>query len=222
MNIKKFLNYLISIPKTLYINFALFPLSEAIKIPVFVSWRCQIKELHKGAIIINRDEIKSGILRIGFGGTEGIQPIINKSFLQISQSGKIILNGKVSFAEGCTIRVGGILSIGKGCTFNKYVLISCNNKITIGDDLLCGWNVNFRDTDNHQITCQGFVLKDSHELEIGNHVWICAYVDLIKGKVPDNCVVGYRSLINKSFYEQNVLLAGIPANIVKTDINWQR
>ncbi|MBR4891899.1 MAG: hypothetical protein IKZ34_01820 [Alphaproteobacteria bacterium] len=48
-------------------------------------------------------------------------------------------------------------------------------------------------------------------------------VTILKGtKIPDNCIVGARSLVNKKFDEPNVILVGIPAVIKKRGIQWER
>ena len=38
--------------------------------------------------------------------------------------------------------------------------------------------------------------------------------------IEDNCVIGSSSLVNKSFKESNVIIAGVPAKIIKRDIEW--
>lgn len=41
-------------------------------------------------------------------------------------------------------------------------------------------------------------------------------------KIPDNSIVGWGSIVTKVFNEPNIILAGIPAKIVKRGINWDR
>ena len=40
--------------------------------------------------------------------------------------------------------------------------------------------------------------------------------------VKDNCVIGSSSLVNNSFEESNVIIAGVPAKIIKRNIEWSR
>ena len=40
-------------------------------------------------------------------------------------------------------------------------------------------------------------------------------------KISRNSVVAYGSLVTKKFEQENVLLAGIPAKIVKENIYWK-
>ena len=40
--------------------------------------------------------------------------------------------------------------------------------------------------------------------------------------IADNSIVGWGSIVTKEFNEPNVIIAGIPAKIVKRGINWDR
>lgn len=41
-------------------------------------------------------------------------------------------------------------------------------------------------------------------------------------KIPDDSIVGWGSIVTKVFHEPNIILAGIPAKIIKRGINWDR
>ncbi len=48
-------------------------------------------------------------------------------------------------------------------------------------------------------------------------------VSILKGAtIFDNSIVAFGSIVTKSFTETNVIIAGIPAKIVKTNINWKK
>ena len=67
------------------------------------------------------------------------------------------------------------------------------------------------------------LLNPDSDIEIGNHVWVGQDVTILKNtKIGNNCVIGAGSLVNKNFIENNVVIAGNPAKIVKYDINWDR
>ena len=56
---------------------------------------------------------------------------------------------------------------------------------------------------------------------IGNHVWIARRSMILKGvTIPDNSIISSYTLVNKRFVEQNTIIAGIPAKVVKRQINW--
>ena len=88
-----------------------------------------------------------------------------------------------------------------------------------GKDVLLGWNINIRDSDGHKII-ETSNKKIINNINIGNHVWICSNVDILKGtQIGDNCIIGYRSLVCGLKCEDGKLIAGVPAKIIKNDVN---
>jgi len=58
---------------------------------------------------------------------------------------------------------------------------------------------------------------------IGDHVWIGEGVYLNKRTaIADECIAAARSVITKPFSETHCLLAGNPAKVVKSDVEWVR
>ncbi|MBN1187872.1 MAG: hypothetical protein JXB49_36700 [Bacteroidales bacterium] len=98
-------------------------------------------------------------------------------------------------------------------------LIMVYQKIEIGKDFVCAWSVFISDCDWHQIEGQSF----QKNVRIGDHVWIANNNNILKGTIiGDNSIVASNSkIINKTFPD-NVLIAGIVPQIVKTSINWNR
>ena len=94
------INVILSIPKTIYLNFRVFDLSVAIKLPVFVSNNVKIKEIYKGCIKINSKNIKPFMIMLGIAGTEIVNSSKGLLYLNKNQKGKIVFNGKARFGEG--------------------------------------------------------------------------------------------------------------------------
>ena len=64
-------------------------------------------------------------------------------------------------------------------------------------------------------------MDDPGVISIGDHVWIGERVSFTKGaQVPSNCVVGIGAVVTKKFVEENCIIAGVPATVKKTGINW--
>lgn len=118
------------------------------------------------------------------------------------------------------------MCIGKGFTANRNCCFSSDNDMMIGNDVLLGWNVNIRTSDGHplfKVDDRKKELNPSKSVHIGEHVWLAANVDIMKGVcIPDNCIVGYRSCVTKPFDEQYCVIAGFPAKIVKHNVCWER
>ena len=117
----------------------------------------------------------------------------------------------------------GTTEFGNNFVVNKNCSISCDSKITFGKDVLIGWNVIIRDSDGHKIIKDGELKKDKDEINVGNHVWICSYVDVLKGtKIGENSVIAYRACLTGKSFQKNSLIAGFPAKIIQENINWEK
>ncbi len=94
--------------------------------------------------------------------------------------------------------------------------------VRIGKDCMFSSDIQFRTGDSHSIIdSDGKRLNPSENIYIGNHVWVGTKVICLKGvHIADNCIVGAGSLLTKKFNEENVIVAGNPAKIVKHNINW--
>lgn len=100
-----------------------------------------------------------------------------------------------------------------------------NCSIEIGKDCQFSSDISILNSDGHCIFD-----KDTKELinlakgvKIGNHVWLGRHTLLSKNaSIPDNCIVGFGSVVTKSFTEQNCVLSGNPAEIRKRNIEWER
>ncbi len=220
MNVKQFLNYVISLPKSVYFNFRMFPIRTALNLPVLVSYNVKFLNLKRGTVLIDSDfKIKPLSIIIGFNGTECV-PTVRSSIN--FQNGLLIFKGTCHIAKGCSIDLtGGTLILGKNFSANKNFFVSCSKEITFGDDALLGWNVHLFDATGHIIYHRG-ILKDSYKsIHIGNHVWLCAESHILKGaKIPDNSVVAYGSIVTKEFSTPNALYGGFPAKEIQNDITW--
>jgi len=208
-----------SIPKTLYFNFRCFSFSTAIKLPVLVSYRTKLPELHKGIITFGRSPYRF-MVKFGFGGSSGI---IERKSLICLEGGNVHFEGKADFCAGTSLRNSGEIRFGNRFWSNKNCTIWCSKYICFGENVLLGWNIVFRDSDGHLIIDNGEPRPVTGDVIIGNHCWICSEAHVIKGgSMGNDSVLGYRSLLNKKNEISNVLLVGSPAKIVKSNINWIR
>lgn len=103
--------------------------------------------------------------------------------------------------------------------------ISCWKKIQIGKNCLFSWNTFITDTDFHPtynpLTYE--INKPIGETIIGNNVWVGQNVIILKNSIiPDGCIIGANTLVNKTFVLKNCLLAGSPAEIKRSNISIYR
>lgn len=132
--------------------------------------------------------------------------------------------------EKCYISIKGDnchCIIGKKTTIGSasFFLEESGKDIVIGEDCMLGRDVCLQTTDFHSVVdaTTGNRINYPESITVGNHVWLGYSVTLGKGTaVADNSVVGEHSLVTKKFTQPNVCIVGIPAKIIKENVNWNR
>ena len=122
---------------------------------------------------------------------------------------------------------GSQISIGSGLSAYRDINIVAKNgkNITIGNECMFAREIMVRNNDGHVIIDKNTkeVINPPEDIVIGDNVWVGMRVMILKGSVISNgSVVGAMSLVNKKFEDENTLIAGVPANIVRSDIEWRR
>ena len=220
----KFIAFLLlSFPKTLLFNLITFPFFVAMKVPVIIGYNVKVYETHRGCIVFSNrvKKIRFGMIRFGFGGPLGVVSK-RRGEVYIERSGKLIVDGNIFFGEGSSLRISGTLHVGANFSASKNSYVNCSAEMsTIGDNVMLGWDVTILDGDGHTVYQNNIPKPTLRPYHIGNHVWICAEARLLKGvKIPDNSIVGFGSLVTKSFDEAHCLIAGTPAKVVQHQIDW--
>ena len=135
---------------------------------------------------------------------------------------------KISVHKRGGVDIVNRLIVGDGLWTTNFMSVEfCNgvSDILIGKECLFAAGIVFRTGDYHTIldVNTGAVLNHNKNICIGNHVWIADACMLLKGAaVADNTIIGARSLVNKPFEQTNVIIAGVPARVVKENVNWDR
>lgn len=214
-----FWNILLSIPKTLRFNLHYFPLKTALKLPVFVSHRTYLRELH-GKVMLP-DKVETAMVKIGFGDVGHYDRKRSRGIWQVS--GTVNFKGRAGIGHGSKISVRGTLTFGTDFNMTAESTIVCAHEITFGDDCLLSWDILVMDTDEHPLyNKEGKRVNPDRPIVAGNHVWIGCKCVLLKGtNVPDNTVVAAGTLLKSSFEGENTVIGGNPPSILKQDIHWE-
>ena len=113
----------------------------------------------------------------------------------------------------------GSIRIGDNCGFGEYSYINGVGGLKIGSDVIAGQYLSIH-PQNHSIIeneTELFRLKPTKEIGIviGNNVWIGAKVTILDGsKIGNNSVIAAGAVV-KAEFPDNVLIAGVPARIIK-------
>lgn len=121
-------------------------------------------------------------------------------------NGTLIINKDTSIehAHLAVTEPFSILEIGKDCMLAKYVEIRTGDSHSILD----------MDT--------GLRINKAANVYLHDHVWIGAHSKILKGvTIGSNSVIGTASVVTKNI-PSNAIAAGIPAKIIRENINWKR
>lgn len=224
-HIKNTIEKAISLPKSIYVSFRLFPFLQALKIPILCRYNVKCVSLRGRVSIkqLDRNSIKMGMIEIGFGHVGVFDKQYSRSILEINGCIHFDGNGKYHFGHGCRICVGPKANLHIGTRFHNSaeMTLICMDEIHIGNQVLTSWNTLIMDTDFHEtMDTQTLDIHPSHApIFIGNKVWIGTRSIILKGTiVPNGSIVGANTVVNKKFHTENVLIAGNPATIKKTNI----
>ena len=208
-------------PKTLYFNFKYLPLNQAIKLPVFITYKTRLLKT-SGNVKID-EPIKTGMIRIGYGQVGIFDKRHTRAMWEVR--GNVHFKGRALLKFGSKISVGkdGNLEIGKNFRISPESSVVCCHRVSIGDHVRISWQSIILDTDFHKImTLDGKRINYPKEIRIGNRVWIGMRASLLKGTgIQDNNVVASNSVINKPIRGSNCIIGGHPARIISEKVKWE-
>lgn len=215
----KIILLLLAIPKTIYFNFKYFAIKDAIRLPVIVSHRVVLAKT-KGSVVIDAP-IKTGLVRIGFGGVRIFDQKYNRSIWHLM--GKITFRGNTRIGYGTKLSVFGDLDFGENFSISAQTQIICNKKIVFGKDVLIGWDCLFMDSDAHHILNDDMVvINEPREITIGDKVWIGARCTVTKGSlIASNVVIATNSCVYGKYETSNCVMGGNPIKVLKEGITWK-
>lgn len=165
--------------------------------------------------------------------------VIEKKYLSLGEKSKlqdgvyidalsregVLIGNQVVIGRNSRIEcTGGLQSVGKGIkignktTFGNDCMFGAAGGIEIGEDVVAGQFIRFH-SENHTYSDTAKLIKDqgvTHKgIKIGNNCWIGSGAVFLDGaEIGDGCVVGANAVVTKKFSD-NVILAGMPAKIIK-------
>jgi len=175
---------------------------------------CHHNTLIKGGSNISTN----GVLRIGMNYV-GFANKFDKSYFNIR--GSLIFHSSFAIGKGCRFDIGNkaVAEFGSGY-INPFCTFIIMNGLKVGEGSIISWGCQFLDDDFHKIEFENRKIRDP-QIEIGDRVWIGSNVNILKGvKIPNGCVIASGSVVSSVFLEENCLIGGNPAKIVKRNVRW--
>ncbi len=158
--------------------------------------------------------VKMSLLRLLHGAR-----FSGPTFCQISPHTEITMDrgAELHIGSGFKMRGGAVLRVrrgafccmGKNVSFNINNMLACQERVTLGDNVILSPNVQIYDHD-HDYRAEGGVAAMEYvtgPVVIGSNVWIGANCVILRGThIGDNCVIGANTVVR----------GDIPANSVVT------
>ncbi len=153
--------------------------------------------------------------------------LLTNTVVRISgDNNRLVIHDKARFMGPCSIIIGGAentLIIGedagiRGVEFN----VEGGGRMEIGERCMFSYGITLRNHDSHRIIdpSNGGVLNPPKDVVLGRHVWVAQNATILKGcHIGDDSVIGFGAIVTKSCPSGSVM-AGVPAKIVKQNINW--
>lgn len=124
----------------------------------------------------------------------------------------------------CLEDSGNRISIGDGSRLLGAAELAAieSTSIQIGKDCLFSGEIFFRTGDSHSLLdSAGKRINRSRDILVADHVWIGRRAAVLKGaKIGQDCVVGACAVVTGDHSAPGCVLAGSPAKVVKTGVNW--
>jgi acetyltransferase-like isoleucine patch superfamily enzyme len=194
------------------------PFKQALTIPILVSHRVKLEWLG-GRVVLN-GPLRTGMIRLGFGYVDIFDQ--NRQRSVWSNHGTITFRGRANLGHGfrVSVRAGGALTIGDSFRISAQSTILCRSNIEFGDDCLLAWDVLVMDSDWHALSYE-HAQTTEERITIGDHVWIGCRSLILKGtSLGNGSVVAAGSTVAGMVSEPEVLLAGVPARVVRNKVRW--
>lgn len=216
----KYIEYVLSIPKSLYLSLVYVRSFAAFRLPIVVRYNTIIRRC-KGTISI----APNSRLKFGFGNVGIYDKKYQRSIWEVS--GEIRISGNCSFGHGSRLCVtsNGVLDIGANFVNSAMMTIVCSKSIVIGSNVLTSWESFVMDTDWHctYSPIKNEVFPYQKPIVIGDNVWVGFRSVILKGsKISNGCIIGANALVSGIFESENCVLVGNPARIVKSDLTMYR
>lgn len=208
--------------KTIYFNFKMLPISNALRLPVFFYGPVTLSGL-KGKLIIDAP-IHTNMIQFGVN-LEMVRT--NAKTAQLTILGSLTFKG--SFYSGVDYKIivqpEGNLEIGKYSHFGSNTKVIVTGKIHLGKHTRLSFESQIFDTDFHYMLNTETRQVNRLTLEpifIDDYCWIGNRCSIMKGtKTPKYLSIASNSLLNKD-YTQTIpdysIIGGMPAKLLRKNI----
>ncbi len=212
------LKAIISIPKSIWVNYRYLPIKQAIKRPLLVSYNSTFSS-HRGRVILVGNH---GFASVRIGFHEVTVAPNDRTICRIF--GSIRFQGRAYIGQSTKIYVqkNATLELGDDFKISAATSIFCCRSIVFGKNIQFSWDCLVMDSDTHSIIYEdGQLSQPTKPVLFGDNIWIGCRCTILKGSnIPSNCVIGANTTITGQQFEGHSIIAGNPPRVVKIIRGW--
>jgi acetyltransferase-like isoleucine patch superfamily enzyme len=148
------------------------------------------------------------------------------SLMLWGDGGVIYLSDQSDLGNAHLALGGGGIFVGDGVRATARLVINCRNQgsVALDEDILIGSDVLLMTDDCHTIisTDDGRRVNPyGGVIQIRKHVWIADEVRIMgDSSIQGDCVVGAGAFVRRIFDQAGVVLAGVPAKVIRENVTW--
>lgn len=210
-----------SLHKTIYFNLKCLPFRQALKLPILL-YKPKLRSL-EGKVRIESGVIRTGMIKLGLPNVS----IYPDTGIMLELRGEVVFQGSCLIGNASYISVseGGKAIIGDAFQATTSLKLVCYDKVSIGRNVLVGWDCLVCDNDFHTLSDKesGLPLPNHGPISIGDRCWIANGCCIMKNAtLPPNSVVASHSMVNRCMDDIPgfSIIAGTPAVLRKTGVIW--
>ncbi len=157
-----------------------------------------------------------GIAFVGF--------LNNRDHTYLHIRGRFKARGHVDIGKGSRMDIGpGALLEMSNCHVTGSARFVITHGLSMGSGCAISWGTEFLDEDFHSLDYEGRRPPGDPRIVIGDRVWIGSGAKILKGtRIAAGSVVAANSLVSGVFEEENVLIAGNPARVIRHGVCWEK
>lgn len=183
------------------------------------SKRYKAKIKIKGKIWIKKDKqakiVTNGTLTLG---ENSFNDNGRNLLLRMDKNSTLKINGNAQLFYGCDVILFENAKLEIGNSFiNSDAKIRCHKNISIGNGCAISHDFTIMDSNAHYLNGD----KKEKEIIIEDNVWIGTRVTIMSGvTIGKGAVIASGAVVTKDV-PPKTLVAGVPATVIKTDIEWK-
>jgi acetyltransferase-like isoleucine patch superfamily enzyme len=211
------------------------PLRRTVEFGSLTLLRAQALRLGRRTVEVLAGESRLTLVRLDVKGSgnrliiepgarlRGVRVVMhgNNNVIRIGQDVRLLASELLTEGDRCTVTIGSRTTFEPGV---KVAAVEEDSSITIGDQCMFSEGVELRTSDSHPIhDAEGRRVNPPGDICIGDHVWIGNGALVLKGvSIANDSIVGARAVVVHPAVQERVVLAGVPARIVRSDVTWSR